>query len=123
RMPCQRVDVALRSGTVVVPRLAAVGRAHEPAELDPDEQKVSVVRARCDPAHVRCPGSRRETPRRAGRELEQACELHPGLPAVIAPVERTRLGAGIDRTVRRADGKREDAGRWEPAVAPGFSAV
>jgi hypothetical protein len=36
-MPREGVHVALRPGAVVGPRLAAVLRAHEAAELDADE--------------------------------------------------------------------------------------
>ena len=43
-MPRERVHVRLRARPVVLPRLAAVGRAHQPAQLDPDEEQVRVVR-------------------------------------------------------------------------------
>src|SRR5205809_747076 len=122
-MPRERVDVALRTWPMVVPGLPAVGRAHEPTELDPDEEQVGVVRAGRDPAHVRRPWSRREAPRRARGELEQACELHPGLSAIVAPIERARLGACVDGAVGRADREREDARRREPAVDPGGAPV
>src|SRR5262245_3663060 len=122
-MPRERVHVALRSGTVVVPRLAAVRRAHEPTELDPDQQEVGVVRARRDPAHVRRPGPGREAPGRPRRELEQCGELDPGLAAIVAPIERARLGAGVDGPVGRADREREDPRRRQPAVDPGAAAV
>src|SRR5262245_21841524 len=60
RMPGERVDVALGARAMVFPRLAAVGRAHQAAELDPDEDESGLVRARRDPADVRRPGTRRE---------------------------------------------------------------
>ena len=64
RMPGQRVDVSLRTRAVVGPGFTAVARAHQPAQLDPHEQQVGVVRARRDPAHVRRPRSRRKAPAR-----------------------------------------------------------
>ena len=36
RVPGELVHVRLRAGPVVLPCLATVGGAHEPAELDPD---------------------------------------------------------------------------------------
>src|SRR5262245_46927362 len=71
RMPRERVHVALGTGTVVLPGRAAVGRAHEPAELDSGEDSYSLVRARRDPADVRRPRARREAPRRSGRKVAE----------------------------------------------------
>src|SRR5262249_3975199 len=77
RMPGKRVDVALGSWAMVLPALAAVGRAHEPAQLDADEEEVAVVRAGRDPADVGCPRPRRKAPRRSRRKLLQRRQLDP----------------------------------------------
>jgi hypothetical protein len=42
-MPGERVHIRLRAGTVVLPALTAIGRAHQAAELDPDHEQVRVV--------------------------------------------------------------------------------
>ena len=67
RVPRERVHVGLRARTVVGPRGPAVGRAHQTAQLDSDEDQVAVMRARRDPAHVRRPRSRWEAPGRLRR--------------------------------------------------------
>ena len=68
-VPGERMDVALGAGAMVLPRGAAVGGAHQPAQLDPNEEEVGVVRAGRDPAHVRGPRPRREAPGRLRRQL------------------------------------------------------
>ena len=110
RMPRERVHVGLRAGTMVGPRLAAVRRAHEAAELDADEDQVCLVRAGRDPANVRRPRPGREAPRRPRRQLEQRGELAPGLAAVVTPEEPARLRPRVDGAVGRAHCQREDAG-------------
>ena len=105
RMPRDRVDVGLRAGPVVLPRLAAVGRAHEPAELDADEDEVGVVRARRDPAHVRRPRPRREAPPRARRKLEQRVERAPALAAVVAAEQAARFSPSVYGAIDGADGE------------------
>ena len=123
-VPDDRVHVALRARPVVGPRLAAVGRAHQAAELDPDEQQRGVVRAGRDPAHVRRPRPRRETPRRPRRELEQRVERAPGRAAVVAAEEAARLAARVDGAVDRADRDREARPRsGSSTVAPRRAAV
>ena len=117
-MPGEGVDVGLRAGTMILPGRPAVVGAHEPTELDPDQQEISVVRARRDPAHVRCPRSGRKAPRRPGRKLEQRVERPPGLAPVDTPKEATRLGAGIEESVCGADRKGEDCGLGQRAVDP-----
>ena len=99
RVPEQGVHVALRARRVIRPGLTAVGRAHQPPELDPDEQEPCVVRARCDPARVRRPGPRREAPGRPRRQVEQRIERQPALAAVVRAEEPRRLRAGIHRAV------------------------
>ncbi len=123
RVPGERVDITLRAGSVVLPRLAAVGRAHQTAELDPGQDDVPVVWAWSDPADVRRPRPRREAPGRLGRELEKCAELTPGLAAVVTAIERARLGPRVDGAVRRADREREDIWRRQAAVGPGAAAV
>ncbi|MGH3079577.1 MAG: hypothetical protein ACRDNH_00380 [Gaiellaceae bacterium] len=87
RVPRQGMHVRLRAGSVVGSGGAAVGRAHQAAELDSDEDQVAVVRARCDPAHVRRPRPRREAPGRLRRQVEERVELTPVLAAIVAAEE------------------------------------
>ena len=118
RVPGERVHVRLRTGTVILPAPPAVGRAHQAAELDPDQQQVGVVRAGCDPAHVRCPRARREAPVRPRGQLEQRFQLAPALASVIASEQPARLGARVDRPVGGAHGEREHSRLGQPAVDP-----
>jgi len=52
RVPGERVHVRLRARAVVLPALAAVARAHQATELDPDQEQVGIMGAGRDPAHV-----------------------------------------------------------------------
>jgi hypothetical protein len=117
------VDVALRPGAVVLPRLAAVLAPHQPAELDPDEQQRRVVRAGRDPAHVRRPRPRREAPGRLRGEVEERVELAPGVAAVVGAEQRARLAARVDGAVGRAHGDGEHARLLELDVLPRLPAV
>ncbi|TML46387.1 MAG: hypothetical protein E6G20_10920 [Actinobacteria bacterium] len=117
------MDVALGAGTVVLPGLSAIGRSHQTAELDADEEDLRVVRARRDPADMRGPRSWREAPRGPGRQVEQAFQLDPRVAAVVAAVESRRLGACIQGAVRGAHRHGEDRSRFEPALDPGLSSV
>ena len=121
------MHVSLRAGLVVLPARAAVGGAHEAAELDPGEDQVGVVRVRRDPAHVRRPRPRREAPRRPRRELEQCVERLPALASVVASEEPARLGAGVDGAVGRADRQRSRrrprGGRSRPSFGRRLSIV
>src|SRR5687768_2443298 len=92
-MPGERVHVALRAGTVVLPGVTAIGRTHESAELDAGQDEIRVVRAGCDPADVRSPRARREAPGRGRRELAECRELLP--QSVAASPERARLAARV----------------------------
>jgi hypothetical protein len=123
RVPGERVDVTLRAGAVILPALAAVARTHQPAQLDPDEEQVGVVRARGDPPHVRRPGPRREAPTRPRGQLEERRQLTPALAFVIASKQPARLGARVHRPVGRADGQREHGGVGQLAVDPAAAAV
>ena len=122
RVPGERVHVRLRVGAVVLPGVAAVGRAHEPAELDADEEQLRVVRAGRDPADVRRPRPRREAPRRPRRKLEQRVERVPALAAVVAAEEPARLGSRVHRAVGRADRRgrrrRDPAGEQSSQLRP-----
>ena len=122
-MPREAVNVALRAGPVVLPGAAAVDGAHQPTELDPDEQQARLVRARRDPADVRCPRSRREAPGRPRRELEERVERLPRAAPVAAREQTARLGACVDRAVRRAHREREHARLGQLAVDPCPAAV
>src|SRR6266481_2268239 len=122
-MPGERVHVPLGAGTVVLPAPPAVARAHQAAELDPNEEQVSVVWARGDPAHMGRPRPRREAPIRPRRQLEQRFELTPAVAAVVASEQPARLGAGVHRTIGGADGEREYARLGQPAVDPALTAV
>jgi hypothetical protein len=91
RVPGERVDVGLRAGSVVLPALAAIARAHQAAQLDPDQEQVGVVRARRDPAYVRRPRPRREPPVRPRGQLESAFNSRQLSP--LSPLRNSRLGS------------------------------
>src|SRR5215211_2344503 len=122
-MPGERVDVRLRTWTMVLPCRTAVARAHQPSELDADQQQIGFVRARRNPPHMRRPRSRREAPRRPRRQLQERFELLPAVAAVVAAKQAARFGPGIDSTVGSADGEREDAPLGQRAVEPAASSV
>jgi hypothetical protein len=85
RVPGERVYVGLGAGTVVLPALATVARAHQAAELDPDQEQVGIVRAGRDPAPCdvhgrggklqlgRAMGARAVTPARASSRRGRRC--------------------------------------------------
>src|SRR5213595_2115304 len=108
---------------MILPRSAAIDGAHEPAELDPDQEHVGVVRVGRDPAHVRGPWARREAPRRSRRQLQKRLQLPPGRTAIVAAKERARFGSGIHSAVDRTYRKREDPRRRQLAVDPTAAAV
>src|SRR5918996_91528 len=120
-VPGERVHVALSTRTMVLPRLAAVERAHEAAELDAGEDELRVVRARRDPTDMRRPRARREAPRRRRRQLPERGELLPR--PVAANPERARLAAGVGGAVGSAVGDREDVRRRKLGIAPRRAAV
>src|SRR5829696_4290190 len=72
RMPRQAMDVAGRLGPMIAERGAAVFGAHQPAQLDADQNQLGIVRAWCDPAHVRGPGPGRKAPVRPRRDSLEA---------------------------------------------------
>src|SRR5262245_10050520 len=82
RVPGELMGVAARSRAVILERGPAVVRAHEPAELDADEDALRVVRVGGDPAHAVRPGARREAPARFGRDVLERLELGPGVAVV-----------------------------------------
>src|SRR5205807_9242527 len=102
-MPGQGVHVELRARALVGPGLAAVGTAHDAAQLDAGKQNAGVVRAKGQPADVRGPGPRRIAPRGRRGQGSQAAELAPGDPAVAALEDHARLTARIDGPVDTAD--------------------
>src|SRR5205823_2840363 len=108
---------------MILPRSAAIDGAHEPAELDPDQEHVGVGRVGRDPAHVRGPWARREAPRRSRRQLQKRLQLPPGRTAIVAAKERARFGSGIHSAVDRTYRKREDPRRRQLAVDPTAAAV
>jgi NAD(P)H-dependent FMN reductase len=110
-------------GAVWSQALPAVGRAHQPAELDPDQEQVGVERARRDPAHVRRRRPRRETPARPRGQLEQRVELAPALAQVLASEQPARLGARIHRPIGSAHCEREDRRLGQSALDPASAAV
>src|SRR5688572_9171681 len=120
-MPGERVHVALRAGTVVLPGVTAIGRTHQSAELDAGQDEIRVVRARCDPADVRSPRAWREAPGRGRRELTECRELLP--TTAPAGPERARLAARVRDGVGRAVGDREDVVRGEFGVSPRATSV
>ena len=85
------MHVRLRAGAMILPALAAVARAHQAAELDPDQEQVGVVRAGGDPAHVRSPRPRREAPVRPRGQLEQRLQLRQLSPR--SSLRNSRLGS------------------------------
>jgi transcription-repair coupling factor (superfamily II helicase) len=122
-MPGERVNVALGAWSVILPACTSVGGAHQPAELDPDEQQVGVVGARRDPSHVRRPRSRREAPGWLRRELEQGIQRLPAPAAVAAAEQPAGLAACVDGSVDGTDCEREHLGGGESTVDPGPASV
>src|SRR5205823_6335077 len=108
---------------MILPRSAAIDGAHEPAELDPDQEHVGVGRVGRDPANVRGPWARREAPRRSRRQFQKRLQLPPGRTAIVAAKERARFGPGIHSAVDRTYRKREDPRRRQLAVDPTAAAV
>ena len=106
-MPGEVVHVELRAGAVVGERRAAVVGAHHAAELDAHQQPLRAVRIGRDPADVVRPGPRREAPALARGNVLEGLELLPAR-AVARDEQPARLGAGVQRAVRGADGHRED---------------
>jgi hypothetical protein len=122
-MPRERVDVALRARTMILPGGAPVDRAHQPTELDPDEQEVGVVRIGSNPADVRGPRPRRKAPGRPRWQVQQGRELAPAFTGVVAAKEGARLGTRVDGPVNRAHRNREYARSRQLTVDPGATAV
>ncbi len=128
RMPGQRVHVPLGAGPVILPALAAVGGAHQAAELDPDQQEVGLVGAGRDPAHVRRPRPRRKAPAwaaRAGRAAPRAHARSPrdrrcrtaGSARYPHRPSRRRRSQPARRQRAPAAGNRPSSGRHRPCAA------
>src|SRR5204863_8510804 len=94
-MPREAVDVAGRVRAMIAERRAAVFGEHQPAKLDSHQHELRILRARCDPAHVRGPRTGREAPLGPRRDLLKGCQLLPAFAAVGAAEQPARLRPGV----------------------------
>ena len=122
-MPRQAVHVAGRLGPMIAERGAAVLGAHQPAQLDAHQHHLGIVRARCDPAHVRGPGPGRKAPLRPRRDLLKRHQLLPALAAVAAAEQPAGLGSRVHGAVRRAHRDAEHVRLRQRHVFEGVAAV
>jgi len=122
-MPGQAVHVAGRLGQVIAERAAAVFGAHQPTQLDSHQHHRSIVRARCDPAHVRGPRPGRKAPVRPRRDLLKRHQLLPALAAVTAAEQPARLRARVHGAVRRARRDAEHVGLRQRQLLEAVAAV
>ena len=122
-MPRQAMHVAGRLGPMIAERGAAVFGAHQPAQLDADQHHLGIVRARCDPAHVRGPGPGRKAPVRPRRDLLERRQLLPALAAVAAAEQPAGLRSDVHGAVRRTHRHAEDVELWQRHVVEGVAAV
>ena len=123
RMPRQAVHVAGRLGSMIAERGAAVPGAHQPAELDAHQHHLGIVRARCDPAHVRGPGPGRIAPVRPRRDLLKRHQLLPTLAAVATSEQPARLRPRVHGAVRRAHRDAEHVALRQRHVLEAVAAV
>ena len=93
-----RVEVGAHALVAQVPGLAAIGRLERAHRRDADPHPVVVGWMGHDRVQAQAAVAR--LPLRPRRVLAQACDVAPGLPAVIAAEQAGRLDAGIERAVR-----------------------
>src|SRR5215217_160244 len=123
RMPRQAVHVAGCLWSVIAERAAAVFGAHQPTQLDSHQHHLAIVRARCDPAHVRSPRPGRKAPVRPRRDLLKRHQLLPALAAVTAAKQPARLRARVHGAVRRAHRDAEHVGLRQRQLLEAVAAV